>query len=190
MLTYQPPKSTVFVFVLSLAWLAAACSPGAPAPAAEAAVPHLEALVSAAATGSSEDLLDLVQLSQLPCTTVEGLGGPPKCQAGEAEGTLVEVLPVLGPEGHHMRRTELSSWTGIDGAQLYAAFRTSESVYSDEFYPAGEYGVAFLLPDEANVVVFQVTQDGIVRLDYHVPQTINELLKQSEVILGPASPLY
>jgi hypothetical protein len=190
MLTYQPPKSTVFVFVLSLAWLAAACSPGAPAPAAEAAVPHLEALVSAAATGSSEDLLDLVQLSQLPCTTVEGLGGPPKCQAGEAEGTLVEVLPVLGPEGHHMRRTELSSWTGIDGAQLYAAFRTSESVYSDEFYPAGEYGVAFLLPDEANVVVFQVTQDGIVRLDYHVPQTIDDLLEQSEVILGPASPLY
>jgi hypothetical protein len=190
MLTYKPPKSTMFVFVLTLAWLAAACSPGAPGPAAEAAVPHLEALVSAAATGSSEDLLDLIQFSSLPCTSAEGLGGAPKCQAGEAEGTLVEVLPVLGPEGHHMRRTELSSWTGIDGAQLYAAFRTPESTYSDEFYPAGEYGVAFLLPDGSNVVVFQVTQDGIVRLDYHVPQTIDQLLEQSEVIIGPASPLY
>jgi hypothetical protein len=190
MLTYTPPKSILLVFVLTLAWLPAACSPGTPAPAAEAEVPNLDALVSAAATGSSEDLLDLVQLSSLPCTNAEGLGGAPKCQAGEAEGTLVEVLPVLGPEGHHMRRSELSSWTGIDGAKLYAAFRTPQSVYSDEFYPAGEYGVAFLLPDGSNVVVFQITQDGIVRLDYHVPQTIDELLEQSQVIIGPASPLY
>jgi hypothetical protein len=100
----------------------------------------------------------------------------------------VEVLPILGPEGHHMRRSELSSWPGIGAAQFYAAYRTSESAYSDEFFPAGEYGVAFLMPDKANVVVFQVTDDGIVRIDYHVLPSIEEILKASEVIIGPTPP--
>ena len=190
MLAYKLSKILTLVLILSTAWLAAACSPAAPPQTAEAAVPHLDALVSAASSGSSEEVLDLIQFSSLPCTTVEGMGGPPKCQAGEAEGTLVEALPVLGPEGHHMRREDFSSWTGIDGAQLYAAFRTPESIFSDEFYPAGEYGVAFRLPDGANVVVFQVTQEGIVRLDYHLPPTIDELLEQSDVIVGPPAPFY
>lgn len=112
------------------------------------------------------------------------MGGPPKCLADEAEGTLVDVLPILGPEGHHMRRSEFSAWPGIGGAHLYAAFRTSESTYSDEFFPAGEFGVAFLLSDKASLVVLQVTADGIVRLDYPA-LPIENILKDNEIILGP-----
>jgi hypothetical protein len=177
-----------YLLVLTLLSLVAACSPQAPASPGQAAVPHLDALTSAISSGSTEELLALVQFSALPCTTAEGLGGPPKCLPGEADGTLVEVLPILGSEGHHMRRSEFSAWPGIGDAQLYAVFRTPPSANPDENYPAGEYGIAFLLPDQVNSVVFQVTQAGIVRIDYHVPPAIEELLQESEVILGPLQP--
>jgi len=185
---FQSPKSTLILLALALVWLVTACSPQAPTTSGEAAVPHLDDLVSAVSSGSNEDILALVQFSSLPCTKAEGMGGPPKCLASETEGTPVEVLPILGSEGHHMRRSELSSWPGIGDAQLYAAYQTSESTYSDEFYPAGEYGVAFLMPDKANVVVFQVSDDGIVRIDYTLLPSIEEILKDSEVVVGPTPP--
>ena len=187
MVTFKSAKATLIVLALS-AWLVTACSPQALITPGEGTVPHLDDLVSAVSSGSTDDLLALVRFSSLPCTWKEGLGGPPKCLAGETEGTLVDVLPILGTEGGHIRRSEFSSWPGIGAAQLYAAFRTSEGTYSDEFFPAGEFGVAFLLPDKASVVVFQVTDDGIVRLDYPATPYFEEILKDSEIILGPYPP--
>jgi hypothetical protein len=151
-------------------------------------VPHLDYLVSAVSSGSTDDLLALVHFSSLPCTEKEGLGGPPKCLADETEGTLVDVLPILGSEGGHIRRSVFSSWPGIGAGQLYAAFRTSEGTFSDEFFPAGEFGVAFFLPDKASVVVFQVTEVGIVRLDFPAVTSFEDILKGNEVILGPYPP--
>jgi hypothetical protein len=114
--------------------------------------------------------------------------GPPKCLGNETEGTLVEVLPILGQEGQHIRRSEINSLPGIGAAQLYAVYRTSESTYSDEFFPGGDFGVTFLLEDQVNTVVFQVTEDGIVRIDYHVPPTFEDILKDSEIVLTPTPP--
>jgi hypothetical protein len=182
MVTYKSAKATLTLLVLS-AWLVAACSPRTSIPSGEDTIPHLEELVNAVSSGSNEDLMALVRFSSLPCTHKEGLGGPPKCLAGETEGTLVDVLPVLGSEGGHIRRSEFSSWPSIGEAQLYAAFRTSKSAYSDEFFPAGEFGVAFLL-SPSNAVVFQVTDEGIVRLDYPA-MPFEEVLNSNEVIFGP-----
>jgi hypothetical protein len=187
MATFKSAKAILIVLALS-AWLVTACSQQTLIAPGDDMVPHLDDLVSAVSSGSTDDLLVLVQFSSLPCTKKEGLGGPPKCLAGETEGTLVDVLPILGPEGGHIRRSEFSSWPGIGAAQLYAAFRTSESTYSDEFFPAGEFGVAFLLPDKASVIVFQVTDDGIVRLDYPAPPSFEDILKDSEIIPGPYPP--
>ena len=184
MVMFKSAKATLIVLALST-WLVTSCSPQAPIAPGDDTVPHLDNLVSAVSSGSTEDLLALVQFSSLPCTKKEGMGGPPKCLSDEPEGTLVDVLPILGPEGGHIRRSEFSSWPGIGAAQLYAAFRTSEGTYSDEFFPAGEFGVAFRLPDKASVVVFQVTDDGIVRLDYPVLSSFEDILKDSEIILGP-----
>lgn len=184
MATFKSAKVILILLALS-AWSVTACSPQAPTASGADTVPHLDELVSAVSSGSTDDLLALVQFSSLPCTRKEGLGGPPKCLADETEGTLVDVLPILGPEGGHIRRSEFSSWPGIGAAQLYAAFRTSEGMYSDEFFPAGEFGVAFLLPDKASVVVFQVTEDGIVRLDYPALPSIEDILKDNEIVLGP-----
>lgn len=188
MVKFRSTKAALIVLTLTLTWLVTACSPQASTSSGEDTVPHLDDLVSAASSGSTEDLLALVQFSSLPCTKEEGMGGPPKCFADEAEGTLVEVLPILGPEGHHIRRSEISSWPGIGDAQLYAAYRNSDSTYSDEFFPAGDFGVAFLMPDKVNVVVFQVTDDGIVRIDYNVLSSFEDMLRDSEVVVGPTPP--
>ena len=184
MVTFKSAKATLIALTLCIACLVTACSPQATIPSGEDTVPYLDDLVSAVSSRSTGDLLALIQFSSLPCTKREGMGGPPKCLADEKEGTLVDVLPMLGPEGHHIRRSEFSSWPGLGDAQLYAAFRTSESTYSDEFFPAGDFGVAFLLSDKASVVVFQVTEDGIVRIDYST-LPFEDILKSNEVILGP-----
>jgi hypothetical protein len=170
---------------LAFGCLLSACSQ---APATlDADVPFLQDLTQAAAAGSTADIMDLVHFSTFPCTTADGLGGPPKCLSTEAEGTFVEALPILGPEGYHLRRSDAGSWPGVGSPRLYAVMQSDPGAISDEFYPAGEYGVAFLLEDEANVVVFQVTDRGIVRLDYYPLAVFDQTLSQSNVLLGPVS---
>lgn len=172
---------------LAVAWLAAACSPRTPA-ASTAEIPHFDDLVAAVESGSTEKLVSLVDFRSLPCTMQEGLGGPPQCLPDEVEGTLVEVVPFIGPEGHHIRRSVLETWPGIGEAHLYAAFRTSNSTFTSEEYPAGDYGVAFLLEDQVTVVVFRITEGGIVRVDYTFVDDMNDVLEDSEVLLGPNPP--
>lgn len=178
---FRPLQGILVFLVLSLLWLAA-CTPEAPIPSSGVLVPHLDAIVKAISSGSTQDLVNLVKFSTLPCTKAEGLGGPPKCLPDEAEGTQVEVLPVLGPEGHFIRKSDISTWTGVESAQLYAAYKTAAGTYSDEFFPAGAYAIAFRYPDETQGVVFQVTQDGIVRVDYLGIDAIDEIIQQSEVL--------
>ena len=188
MIMFRSANTTGVVLAFSMLWLVTACSLQVSTLSDKDIVPHLDELVHAVSSGSTEDLLALVQFLSLPCTKKEGLGGPPKCLAAEKEGTLVEVLPILGPEGGHIRRSEFSSRPGISGAQLYAAFRNSENTYSDEFFPAGEFSVAFLLQDQASLMVFQVTDDGIVRIDFPAPPSLEDILKGKDVILGPYPP--
>jgi hypothetical protein len=183
---FRRPRLRLLLFVAVFSLLAA-CAPSTAGPAAGDKVPHLDDLIGAVGSGSPDDLLPLVAFSSLPCTTAEGMGGPPKCLPGEAEGTLVEVLPVLGPEGHHMRRAAFDNWPGLGSAQFYAAFRNAPDTYSDEFFPAGDYGVAFD-QGKQGYVVFRLTGDGIVRLDYLVGQSIDDLLEESEIIVGPTPP--
>jgi hypothetical protein len=190
MIAFFRGYEVLLLCVLTIALLAAACSPPGSSPTGSASVPHLEALTSAVSSGSTEELLPLIQFSSLPCTRTEGMGGPPKCTGSDAEGDIVEVLPILGPEGHHMRRSDFSSWPGLAGAELYAVYHTNEETYSDEFFPAGEYGIAFLMPDTSQVVVFQVSEGGVVRIDYHAQPTLDEILRESEVITGPNQPFY
>jgi len=183
--TVKYAKAAFVLMVIAIAWMLTACSSQASNLSGGETVPHLDALVRAASAGITPDIVKLMQFSSLPCTKAEGLGGPPKCLADEAEGTLVEVMPVLVPEGHHIRRSEFSAWPGIGKAQLYAAYKIPEDAYSDEYFPVGEYGIAFLLADQANVAVFQVTEAGIVRLDYHTIPSMEEVLKASQVVVRP-----
>jgi len=152
--------------------------------------PYVDAVIDAALSADPRALRSLIHLSPLPCTTREGLGGPPKCLPGEANGTEVEALPVLGSEGGHMRLPEVDAWGGPGPAELYGVYRTGPDTYSDESYPAGEFAVILILQESGGTVTLQVTRDGIVRIDYGFGPTIDEMFQQygADFILGPFPP--
>jgi hypothetical protein len=131
--------------------------------------------------------IQLLQFSTLSCTNREGLGGPPKCLDGEAEGTEIEVFPFLGPEGHHMRKEALADWGGIDASDVYAVYRNSNQVYSDEAYPAGEYAIMFTTDSENFYLTLQITGGKIVRIDnnFGTPSDIDLERVASEFLLAP-----
>jgi hypothetical protein len=150
-------------------------------------IAEIDTIIDTVLAGNLQEELQLLQFSSLACTHVEGLGGPPKCREGEAEGAEVEAFPFLGSEGHHMRRSEAGAWTGIQASDIYAVYRVSEQVYSDEAYPAGEYAIVFLVGNEDYSVTAQVRDGKIVRLDttFGDPSEINLERVASEVILAP-----
>jgi hypothetical protein len=49
---------------------------------------ELKPVIEAFLFGTVMDRIDLVSYTTTACTTADGLGGPPKCESGEAEGTL------------------------------------------------------------------------------------------------------
>lgn len=147
----------------------------------------VDAVIAAVESGDPRQLQDLIRFTPIPCTKAEGLGGPPKCEAGEAEGTAHEVLPILGPEGHFMREADLAGFPGISVIGIHAVYKLSDSAYSEEAYPAGEYAVAFIGGENQPDVVLHI-RGGIVRIDYlYFPNSLDEIIQRdsSELILAP-----
>jgi hypothetical protein len=147
----------------------------------------VDEVIAAVESGDPGRLRDLIRFTTIPCTRAEGLGGPPKCEAGEADGTPLEVLPFLGPEGHFLRKVDLADFPGVSVIGVYAGYKVSDSAYSEESYPAGEYAVAFTGGENQPDVIIHI-RDGIVRIDYLYPPTsLDETIQRdaSELILAP-----
>lgn len=150
-------------------------------------ITEIDHIIDTVLAGNPKDELQLLQFSTLACTHADGLGGPPKCRENEKEGTKVEAFPFLGPEGHHMRQSEASNWSGIQATGVYAVYRVSPRAYSDKDYPAGEYAIVFLTEHEELLVILQVTNGKIVRIDNKLgnPPAIDLEKDASEIILDP-----
>ena len=150
-------------------------------------VKEVDAVLAVVESGDPQQLRDLIRFTTVGCTKAEGLGGPPKCQGGEAEGTLVEVLPFLGSEGHFLWAADVSNFPGVDVTSLYAVYKVSDSAYSEEAYPVGEYAVMFVGDENQPGIVIQI-RDGVVRIDYlYSPAYLDETIQRdaSELILAP-----
>jgi len=123
--------------LLFVAFLASACMPMetptlaatelAPSPTAAekyhsldtpTTMEEIDTILAAVNSNDKQKLNDLFSYTTIACKTVNALGGPPPCREGEAEGTLVEVLPILGPEGTYLWKDEISNWPGLDVAGL------------------------------------------------------------------------
>lgn len=138
--------------------------------------------------GDAADQWELLTFIEVGCTYVDGYREPPPCREGEEEGTLVEVFPFLGTVGSHSRRDELEDWGGIEVIGLYAVFTPSENVFTDEYYPVGEYVVAFMGSSGRDVQIVHVNAEGqIVRIDWQWVDTNTGFsieYSANEVILG------
>ncbi|HLA08144.1 MAG TPA: hypothetical protein VJ022_11900 [Anaerolineales bacterium] len=126
----------------------------------------IDIVLSAVASGDTQELVKLFSYTRIACRTVNALGGPPPCREGEAEGILVEVLPSLSGEGSYLRKTDVGNFPGLNVIGLYAVYEVSDSAYQDEYFPAGDHGIALIGGDGAPDIVLQVRNEGIVRIDY------------------------
>jgi hypothetical protein len=163
-------RSVTGVLLLSITFLAACSSP---TPVATEGYPldtrtglsDVDPVLAAVASGDPEELRSLIQYTSAPCTRMDGLGGPPKCREGEAEGTMLEVLPYLGSEGSFIRKSEIADWPGIDAAALYGVFGVGEKARREEYYLPGEYVAFFLQKDNKGGVALHITDGRVVRVD-------------------------
>ncbi len=131
-----------------------------------------------------------VQFLTTPCTTGDGLGGPPKCEEGMADGTLVEVFPLSDAEGSYATRDTLDEVIQFWLKELHAVYMVPSDAYEEPHWPAGEFGLVY--ERDVNDVQFPVTvfvEDGkIVRIAYHYI-TVEEQMQNIPVENVLISPL-
>jgi hypothetical protein len=142
------------------------------------------------ASGDVQKLRALVAFTSTKCTKQDGLGGPPKCLPGEEEGTPVDVLPFLGPEGSFLRKAEIGHWPGFETSGIFAIYQVSSNAYSDENYPAGHYAILFLGEENQPAISLRVREGRIVRVDYvfdDSPESLDATLQResARLILAP-----
>jgi hypothetical protein len=147
----------------------------------------VDQIIDIVLAGDINEFRQRIKFTTSACTNEMALGGPPKCREGESEGALVEVLPFLGPEGHFLHQNELNEWQGIDVTGLYTVYRVSDEAFSDENYPAGEYGIVFRTKGPHEIVTLQVENGSILRIDwgFGTPLEVNFERDAQEIILPP-----
>lgn len=178
------PASSTDVFEVGIEPAAAAGSNGA-------IKDELQPILTAMLTGSVTDQLTLLHYTQAECANAQGLGGPPSCPEGVAEGTIVEGFPILGPEGYLVKPEEMESiLINSLPKNLYAVYRVSPGPNDVAYFPVGEY--AMLFERELNDIPLPVTlrvMDGkIVRIDYLMVNSAADALKNipvEQIIIPP-----
>jgi hypothetical protein len=134
--------------------------------------------------GALDDQIAVMQYSRIACTTVEGLGGPPPCPEGVAEGTEIEVFPTLGSEGSFVAPENMQTFLSNSILKsLYAVYRVKPNPNIEPYFPEGEYAMLFErdLNDISLPVVLRVVDGRIVRMDFSFGVSAADLLKEVPV---------
>ncbi|HAV78596.1 MAG TPA: hypothetical protein DCX53_14705 [Anaerolineae bacterium] len=141
---------------------------------------ELQPIMEAVYSDTLEGTLALMQFVEISCANVEGLGGPPPCPEGVAEGTLLEVFPTLSSHGALVSREEFTNMLlNLQVKNLYAVYLEEPNPNAEPNYQPGEYAMLFEreLNDMPIPVVLQVKDGRIVRIDYHIGISPEEMLK-------------
>lgn len=181
----------IFTVMVITMLLVSACAPAAETNSNQAVRDELQPILKAVFSGSDEDRLALIQFVNTPCANVEGLGGPPPCPEGVAEGTEMEVFPVLGSEGSLLSLEEVTNMmSDLQVKDLYAVYRETPNPNAEPYYQTGEYAMLFEreTSDLQLPMVFQVKDGRIVRVDYHIGVSPEDILKEipiEQVVIAP-----
>ncbi|MHB1357825.1 MAG: hypothetical protein ACYCZF_17790 [Anaerolineae bacterium] len=191
--TQQPTATTVPVPTAVPAATATNAPPPADPPGevhhpseARIGITGVDNIIAAVLSGDLAARRAFVRFITTPCTTAQGSGGPPKCAAGEEEGTLVEVFPILGEEGEHVRRDILDLFLNFAMVGLYAVYEVPPYAYHEIYWPAGQYGLIFVGSGMHSSITALVQDDVIVRLNLSRRTPGEELeLSKGRVLLPP-----
>jgi hypothetical protein len=110
---------------------------------ARTGIAQVDAVVDAFLGSSLDARRRLVRFLTTPCTTTRGLGGPPKCASGQADGTPVEVFPYQTGEGGYATRATIEGALTFDVTGLYGVYRVPPPAVRHDYYPAGDYAIVF-----------------------------------------------
>lgn len=129
----------------------------------------LDAVLDAIASRDPQAIAGRMQALSTPCMTVEGLGGPPRCD-GLPEGTVVTVFPLLGAEGTFApEENMLDVAQRLEIAGLFGIYQVTTGPSAEEAYwPSGEYGVVLVGSGQVPAYTLIVQGDRIVRIVYHL----------------------
>ncbi|MPZ15933.1 MAG: hypothetical protein GEU73_16180 [Chloroflexi bacterium] len=156
-------------------------------------VAAVDAALSALFARDLGALAGLVRYEEVACTTVQGLGGPPRCEEGEADGTVVQAFPHGACEGEWTRDAlpVLERW--MDDVAYIVAVGERDGTRSDSepYWPIGEHLIIleneFGADRHASVLYFE---DGaLVRLWSGCGASVDEVIEQQvdEVLLRAAA---
>lgn len=130
----------------------------------------LDPVLEAVASRDPEAIAARLQLLETACTTADGLGGPPKCDEGMADGTPVTVFPILGSEGTFVPAeglADLANSLAIEG--LFGVYQVAAEPNPEEAYwPSGVYGVVLAGNGSVPAYTLLVDRGNIVRIIYHL----------------------
>jgi hypothetical protein len=181
----------IFTVMVITMLLVSACAPAAETNSNQAVRDELQPILKAVVSGSDEDRLALFQFVNVPCANMEGLGGPPPCPESVAEGTDMQVFPILGSEGSLLSLEEVTNMmSDLQVKDLYAVYRETPNPNAEPYYQTGEYAMLFEreTSDLQLPVVFQVRDGRIVRIDYHIGVSPEDILKEipiEQVVIAP-----
>ncbi|UCG22592.1 MAG: hypothetical protein JSW55_10430 [Chloroflexota bacterium] len=134
-------------------------------------IPEVDFVIETMLSNDLEARQALVRFVRLGCTTADGLGAIPKCEDGQAEGTLVDFFPLGGPgEGHSVPASEVARVLDFEAESLYAAYVVSEELPDFVDFPHGTYVLFFTTVSSGEsydvTMILRVDDEGyIVRLD-------------------------
>jgi hypothetical protein len=160
-----------------------------------AAPPGIQAIVDAALSGDPQELRALIGYTAVACVREPvGMGGPPLCRDGEAEGTPVDVLWVAGCEGEYRRSDELDEipLSQLSALDFYAAYRWPEEFNAPPV--AAEYAAIFSRtgPTAETLAVALLIEGGelvAIKLGCgESPKGLVESDQLEEVVLPPPGP--
>jgi hypothetical protein len=148
----------------------------------------IDPVLAALSTGDRQDLVKRFAYLSTACQTVNALGGPPACRDGEAEGTVVSVLPVLSSEGSFIHADSVDMFEGLNVAGIHAIFQNSDSAYTEDLFPAGEYTILLTGAGPVPGYALRVTDGQVVRLEYYYDLSTFESIQArdaGQLILEP-----
>ncbi len=187
------PISTKFNLLISVVFLAsalAACGGDeaingdepTPKPSATVASPTpgagdglpggVVAIVDAARRNESAALEALMRYEPVPCTTtITGVGGPPRCDETEVDGTLVDVVFAADCEGYYARRGalglgQISFGVFGHGDALYGVYAIDEAsqIARAEPWAGASYAIVLnrIAPSDGTFVYVLLTDGEVI----------------------------
>lgn len=171
-------------------------TPGLPFPLAVGAIPPVVAQVISAVTAKqANDLVALVQYQEIGCTSALGVGGPPKCKAGDAQGTKYRVFRTgrCEPEWVTDATAVISDLVAKSGP-LYAATKVvAPNPDPDPSFPKGQSMIYFRGTGGEPGTYFILGADKVVGAhrvcDLQGPSEADRMMKQlgsTEYLIPPS----